>query len=306
MNMVIFRLAVLSVFVSLPLQSQSARAEDSPWQPDVKITAGYNDNLGQAQFGRDIVSSYFAALNLGIDYKKALNPGQIFTLRGFLETVQWEAVRDMSRISAGGNFNYDWQPTPGPTAISYHADILLRADDYRSHKQRDSTIFSAKFSATKPFTENVRASFGVEYRDRDSSGTVWDLNSARGFLSGAYNFRPTWSVYGTYSYAYGDVWSNAQTVFDNGKPADDIFGLVSAADAIEPDEAFNSEFCSNSPCNWLAYRLTAHTNIFEIGIDKELGQNMLADLSYSYIDVNARGDNNYDVQIVRLSLLKRF
>lgn len=296
--------AALSLYIALFPHAGSVFAEESPWHPGIKVTAGTNSNLGQAELDRDIINDNFVTLNLGIDYKKVLKPGQLLTLRPFLETVQWNEVRDMSRVSAGGKIVFDWQPAPGPTALIFQANALVRVDDYRSHKQRDSTIFSTQLMVIKRFSDRVRTSLGVEYRDRDSSGTVWDLNSVRGFLSGAFAFRPSWSVHGTYSHLYGDVWSNAQTTFSNGVVADDIFGLVSAADAIEPDEAFNSAFCG--PCSWHAYRLTAHTNTYEVGIDKEFGQGIQADLSYLYVDVDARGDNKYDVQIIRVSLLKRF
>jgi len=295
--------AALSLCVALFTHTGPVFAADSPWHPDVKISVGTNDNLGQAERNRDIVDSNFATLNLGIAYKKDLNPGQLLTLRGFLETEQWDDVRDMSRLSAGGQVFFDWQPSPGPTAPSFQANAMVRVDDYEHH-QRDSTIFSTQLMVTKPFTNRIQSSLGVEYRDRDSSGTVWDLEHFRGFLGGAFAFRPSWSLHGTFSYIYGDVWSNAQTTFSNGNTADDLFGLISKADAIEPDKAFDSEFCG--VCRWHAYRLKAHTNTYEIGINKEFSHDMLLDLSFMYIDVDARGDNEYDTQVFRLSLLKRF
>ena len=295
--------AALSLCIALFPQAATVLAADSPWQPDIKITAGTNDNLGQAERNRDIIDDNFITLNLGLAYRKDLKPGQLLTLRTFLETEQWDEVRDMSRLSAGGQVVFDWQPSAGPTAPSFQANVLIRADDY-DHKQRDSTIISTQLTATKPISDRFQASLGIEYKQRDSSGTVWDLDHVRGFLSGVFAFRPGWSVYGTYSYIDGDVWSNAQTRFSNGVVAGDIFGLISVSEAIEPDEAFNDAFCGS--CRWHAYRLEARTNTFEIGINKDIGKDMLLDLSFLKIDVDAKGDNEYDTQVFRVSLQKRF
>lgn len=292
-----FSLTAIS-FIGL---STSAYAEDSPWHFDIGGSIGYNNNLGQAERSRDIVEVYFGTITAGIDYKKELWHGQQLTLRGFLETEQVEEVRDMSRLTAGGKFLYDWQPGSGPTASTFQINLGLKADEY-GDDNRSSTVFDTQLLATKPFSEKINATIGVEYRKRDSNGTVWDLSHVRGFLGGTFNFYRGWSAYGTYSYIDGDVWSTAQTIFCDGTPANDIFGLVSEADALEPDEAFNKAFCGN----WIAYRLPAISNTFELGVNADLGHELLLDFSAKTIHVDARGDNNYNTQIFRVSLLKRF
>lgn len=293
-------LTVLLISVALAT-ANTLHAADSTWQFDVGGSLGYNNNLGQAERDRDIVPVYFATITAGVDYKKELWPGQQLTLRGFLETEQIEEVRDMSRLTAGGELFYDWQPGTGPSATILQFNLGAKADKY-GVTQRDSTVITTQLLATKPFNERISATIGAEYRDRDSDGTVWDLSHVRGFLNAIYKFHRRWSAYGTYSYIDGDVWSTAQTTLCDGTPADDIFGLVSAADAIEPDEAFNNALCGT----WNAYRLPATSNTLELGIKAEFEHDFLLDFSAKTIHVDARGDNKYDTQIYRVRLLKRF
>lgn len=292
----------LSLCATLACATGKLSAADLP-QFTADVSAGHNTNLNQAERDRDIIDDNFITLNLAATYTKTLPPTQQLTLKGFVETEQWQEVRDISRLTAGGEVGFGWTPAPGPTALSLQATAGIRADDY-DHDQRDSTVVTAKLVASKQLTTLARASVGISWRDRDSDGTVWDLQHVRGFLNGAYAFRPGWSAHGTYSYIDGDVWSTAQTTFCNGAVAGDLFGLINAADALEPDGAFNNEFCSAAV--WTAYRLPAETNTFEVGINKEFGQSMVLDFSFLHIDVDARGSNEYDTQVYRLSLQKRF
>lgn len=278
-----------------------AHAAGTPWQFDIKGSAGYNNNLGRAERDRDIVEDFFATITADAAYKIDLGAGQQLTLRGFLETEQWDKVRDISRLTAGGQLLFDWQPTAGPTAPSFQFNASAQGDEY-AHDQRDSNVFITQLLATKPFNDRFSATIGVEYGKRDSSGRVWDLNHVRGFLSGAYAFNPGWSAHGTYSYIDGDIWSTAQTTLCDGSTATGIFGLISASDALEPDDAFNEAFCGS----WTAYRLPATANTFELGVSKEIGQTMVVDFSAQTIDVDARGNNEYDIQVYRISLSKRF
>ena len=83
----------------------------------------------------------------------------------------------------------------------------------------------------------------------------------------------------------------------------DIFGLIDAAKAIEPDDAFNKEYPDR---RWTAYRLSAISHAGKFGIKKQFAHNFTLDVSVFSVWVNAKADNEYDTQIYRASLLKRF
>jgi hypothetical protein len=276
-------------------------ANASPWQFDIKATLGTNDNVSQAEKDRDIVDDSFAGLNFSGTYTWDLSQYYAVAVRGFLETEQWQDVSGLSPLSYGGQFILRGQIGVGPTVPSYQFDVGIQADEY-DFTQRDSTVTTSQLSLTKPITEHVSIAGGIEYRSRDSDGTVFDLDQLSGLLTGTFAFAHGWSLGGTYSYIDGDFWSDAQVEFCDGTPASDIFDLVSAADALEPDDAFNDAFCGR----WFAYRLPGTANSFEIDVDKEFRDGIVLAFSLLEVQVEAEGDNNYDSTIVRASLAKRF
>lgn len=293
--------AVTAAFVCGTFLVAWTPVQASRWQPDVEAALGTNSNVGQAEKHRDIINDRFAVLTAGGTFHHDLDPQRSIGLRGFVETEQFQEVRGLSRLSAGGKFIFSGRVGAGPIVPSYQFNTMVRVDQY-DHKQRDSTVVTAQLFVSQPFGPRLTATTGVEYRHRDSSGTVFDLTDQRWFLSGHYAFPPGWTVYSTYNFIYGDVWSTAQVRFCNGAQAPDIFGLISASDAKEPDDAFNSAFCGH----WLAYRLKAHTNTLKLGVNKDLGHGMALDVSFLAVWVKANGDNNYNTRIFRASLLKRF
>ena len=272
-----------------------------PWAWDLEAAAGTNNNIGQAEHQRDIVNDRFADLTAGGTYTQALNPTMAASARGFLETEGLRKVPDLSRVTAGIQFIGRWQPLAGPTASSYEFNVSVQADEYK-HSQRDSTVTTAQLVASKPFTDRISASTGIEYRNRDSSGTVFDLDQWRWFLEGRYALPPGWTIRGAYSFIDGDVWSTAQTRLCDGTQVASIYPLVVAADAIEPDDAFNSAYCGR----WLAYRLPAQTHTLTLGVSKEIDPGLTLDLSGLGVKVNAKGDNEYRTFVLRVGLSKRF
>ncbi len=302
--MIRWQLHARTAVVGLPLLLQlsvSHAADNRPWWVDAGVELGRNDNIGNAERSRDIVEDNFATITFGAGYNLQLDPLQSVSVRGFVETEQVQEVRTLSRYTGGAELSYRLQMNQSPAAPALEAGATAQLDDY-DHNQRDSTITTVHLAAIQPIGERAQVSVGIEYQTRDSSGSVWDLNHVRGFLTGDFAFLPGWAAYGSYSYTDGDVASTVRTVFPNGVQAGDIFGLVNAAKDIEPDQAFNEEFSGR----WLAYRLAAKTNTFKAGLRKDLGQGVTADLSLVRVLVDAKGDNEYQNWIYRASLQKRF
>lgn len=302
--MIINKFAVLLLVMTFSVYAaETDPGIDESWHPDVSLTIGTNDNLGRAELNRDIVDDDFASITAGIGRTLQLNPAQTLSMRGFAQREQWKTVTEMSKTSLGGRVATDWIPFIGDAPIAYDFNMQLRLDQF-GVKQRDSTVFTSQLIASKPIGDRFQASLGVEYNDNDSEGTVWDLHHVRGFLTGTFIFYPRWSAHGTYSYIDGLIWSTVQTTFADGTAANDIFGLISASEAIEPDEAFNDAFCGE--CEWHAYRLEAETNVFELGLDGELDHNIGLNLSFLAIDVKANGNNDYKINVITAGVSKGF
>jgi hypothetical protein len=282
-------------------QASTVFSADRPWSVDVKIDGGKNTNIGNGDRGRDTIDDNFGIFTAGGNYSWGFGP-QAITVRAFAETEQIDKISHLSRYTGGAQFLYRRQLGSLPTSTSVETKLSVQVDDYRVN-QRDSTIASAQLMATKPVFGRAHMSAGAEYWYRDSEGSVWDLDHVRGFLNGGVSFLRGWSAYGTYSILKGDVASTAQTRFSDGSVPGDIFGLIDAAKKIEPDKAFNKHF---SDRRWTAYRLSAVSQAGKAGIIKQFPHNFTLDVSVFSVWVNAKADNEYDTQIYRASLLKRF
>ena len=292
---------LLVVLLPIMVQAGTVFAADRPWSVDMKIDGGKNNNIGNGDRGRDTVDDNFAIFTGGANYRWGFGP-QAITVRAFVETEQVEKIRDLSRYTGGGQVVYRRQLGSLPTSPFVEANVTAQVDDYDVH-QRDSTIITTQLIAAKPIGKRANVSGGAEYFYRDSEGSVWDLDHVRGFLNGGVSIWRGWSAYGSYSFLNGDVASTAQTQFSDGSVPGDIFGLIDAAKAIEPDDAFNKEYPDR---RWTAYRLSAISHAGKFGIKKQFAHNFTLDVSVFSVWVNAKADNEYDTQIYRASLLKRF
>ena len=291
----------LVVLLMALLQSSWLVAAERPWSVDLKIDVGKNTNIGNAERHRDTIDDNFGLFTAGANYVWAFGP-QAVTVRGFVETELLDEINDLSRYTGGGRLIYRRQLSNLPSSPSIEASLNAQIDDYDVN-QRDSTVASAQILINKPLFDKANLSVGAEYSYRDAEGSVWDLTHYRGFLNGSVSIMRGWSTYGSYSLIKGEVASTAQTRFSDGSVPGDIFGLVDAAKDIEPDDAFNNRF---SDRRWTAYSLSAISQVIKVGIKKQFAQNFTLDASVFSVWVNAKDDNEYDTQIYRVSLQKRF
>ncbi len=263
--------------------------------------AGVNTNISNAERSRDVVRDRFIVATANLGFSHMLDERSSLNFRVFGQGQKFSDVEKLRRISAGATATYNYSSGSDPMAWGLEAGIGYELAD-QPLRQRDSSFRTARLAFSKPLTLRITSVIGVEYTNRDSEGNVWDIRQLRGFLSGSYEFHPTWSASAAYSYIDGDVVSTAQVLSASGVQSADIFGLLAAADEIERDEAFSDAL----PGIWFAYRLPAYTNTFQYAIGKDLDDKVSVDLSVMDVDVSARGDNNYDSMIYRLGVQRRF
>lgn len=285
----------------LGVSSLALAGEDSLLVMDGELTYVADSNVSRADRERDrledqsILAAVGAALRFSPGFMSAVN------LRAFAEAEKYETIRALDRTTAGGQVIFRGQTRLGYTAPVYQLSLTAQSDNYDTD-QRDSMVYSAQAFVQRRLTDDITASAGVEAQQRKSDGTVFDTEQARLFVNVDYAMTDTLSLYGAYSFVHGDTFSSAQLVFCNGVPANDIFGLVAASDALEPDAAFNKEFCGS----WLAYRLRADTHSLVLGLNRGFGHNFSADLSVQQVSVLGNGDNDYTRTLLRAGILARF
>lgn len=284
---------VLGMVVTVPAQAG--------WVLDGEVTAAYDNNVSRAERERDILRDETLLGNLSLGWRTQPGNTTAVNLRGFLEGEGYNEITTLGRTTAGGQATLRWQPVLGFMQPVYQFSFTGQVDDYNVD-QRDSMVYTAQAFATRHANDRIIVAYGIEGVKRESDGTVFDTTHGRAFLNLDFELTEDLAAYSSYSYLRGDTFSSAQLIFCNGAPASDIFGLIQASSAIEPDEAFNQKFCGS----WVAYRLKASTNALTLGINKAFSHSLSADFSVQGIDVRAEGDNDYQRMIVRFGLLTRF
>lgn len=279
----------------------AAGGAQADWVIDGETTATYDSNVSRAERERDILEDESLLGSLSLGWRTQPGHTTAINLRAFVEGEGYREITTLGRVTAGGQAILRWQPVLGFLRPVYQFSLTAQMDDYNV-SQRDSAVYTVQAFASKRINDRIMASYGLEGVERRSEGTVFDTTSGRAFLNLDFMLNKEWSAYGGYSHLRGDTISSAQLAFCNGLPANDIFGLVSASTAIEPDAAFNGKFCGN----WIAYRLKATTHVLTLGLNRAFSHNLSADFSVQGVEVDARGDNNYQRVLVRAGLLARF
>jgi hypothetical protein len=285
----------------LALAAGVAGAEEVRWVVDSELTTTYDSNVSRAERERDILSDQSVLVDAGLSAHFEPSFSTAVSARLFMEGEAWREIDTLDRTTAGVQATGRWVPVQGFRAPILQLTLSLQGDDY-DVRQRDSRVYAAQLSASQRVNDRIRISYGLEATERRSEGTVFDGTQGRVFLHGEFELDRNWSAYSGYSHVRGDTFSSAQLSFCNGAPAADIFGLISASEALESDEAFNGTFCGS----WIAYRLKAQTHVLTLGLNRSFGHHLSADVSVQGVQVNGLGDNDYQRVLVRAGLLARF
>lgn len=267
------------------------------------ITAQWDDNQSQAQFERDQVEDQSLLGSVMVGYDHLLARHTMLKVMLQAEQERPDEIDTLKRTSVGGRAALRWQPSSAFTAPIVEWNVSWRDDDVETDA-RDATVTSTQLFVTRRLTDRITTTLGAEYRRRESEGSVWDLKDARGFVNLDYLMNASMAAYLTYSYLEGDIASSAQRSYCNGAPARDLLPLIGVATAKEPDEAYNNALCGD----WLAYRLDANSHVYVMGVNYGFSHSLSVDVSVLHADVTAREDSdvNYERQVIRASLLKRF
>lgn len=276
--------------------------EEHEWATDLDVTVTFDDNLSQANYERDRVEDISTLFQLDNSVTHQVNPAHMLTFGLFFGAEVYDDIDPLSHGTLG--FRGAWRSIhkAGFTQPLFEVNLSTQYDDH-GVEQRDSQVTQVQFFMTRRFTDRITNTVGGDYRWRDSSGIVFDTEQARVFLNLDYRVWKEVSVYLTGSHARGDVVSSSQIRFCNGVQANDILPLVNAADAIEPDEAFNEALCGE----WVAYRGKADTNAGTFGANIPVGHSASLDFSVLYADVESQEEDvGYERTLYRASFLKRF
>ena len=296
----LWRAALAALLAGAGASAQGLEREELPIDTDLTYTL--DDNQSQAMFRRDQIEDRSLGLGAKVSYGQLLTDHSLLSGSLFGEVEQMSEVEQLDRATFGLKGALRWQPSSAFSAPNVEFNLSWQDDDY-GDDARDSGVFISQLFVTRRMTDRITTTAGLQYRNRDSAGSVWDLEDARLFLNADYAVGHA-AAYATYSYIEGDSFSSAQRIFCNGLQAQDTLPLINIQTANEPDEAYNEYHCGE----WFAYRLDTHSHTFVLGANYGFSHTFSADVSVLYADVTATEDSDvtYQRRLIRASLLKRF
>jgi len=137
--------------------------------------------------------------------------------------------------------------------------------------------------------DEVRAAAGPGARlVRNIPGDVFDLSGHTLALRGNFLFNERISFLGGYSLRIGEVASTTQQNLP----------IFLASTAVSADPAFGKGF--------FAYRIDAFAHTLTVGLSVAIGEHSSANVEYSHVIGDARGDITYHDNIVRVGFLYRY
>jgi hypothetical protein len=255
---------------------------------DTDLTFQYDNNVSLAESNRDIFSDEIVSLDLIASKSFMLNPHSNLTIKGKLARHQFLRFEDLSNTGFALGARYRMQPVIGfyqPwLALGINAEKLVFDDS----DIRDGTLFNVNVSVHKRFSEMLKAHIGIgaERRVADTGDTFeWQRHS---FFSGAqYQWSDALVLIANYSYLSGD-----QVFVATASPK-----FRNSANSIADDPVFGQR---------RAYRLDAHANTLNTGINYRISPNNSLDAGVNYAKIKAEADHQYDATQVHVSWLHRF
>jgi len=292
--------SIIFMILLLSLASFRAQAEFN-FQTLFQLGFGSDDNVSRAQHSEDIIYDNFARLDghLIFDYELSFNKSISVELQAAHQAYQHTELLSKNEVSA--RLIYRWQ-----NSFHYNSPWYQLFSDI-SHwdlgeQQRDSTLYTQQAMVSARLTTKISGSLGAEYQSRDSESRVFDLKQSRIFAHLDYTWSDSLSFYSGYSYIQGDTVSTVQGAYCNGLIATSVYPILTVSKEVEWDQIFNDAYCGQ----WISYRLEAVTQTLVLGGNYGFDHSSSLDLSWFYADVDAKGDNYYQRQIIQLNYLKAF
>lgn len=267
-----------------------AAAVDAQWSFGAEAGLGYDSNVGNAQWQRDIRDSFFSDLMLSAQRAQPFGASGQWQLRGMISAEESNDFEGLShrRGALGARIvQRVGEEFFAPTLV---AGVTVDYAEFDS-ELRDSTGVRFAGSLLQQLTTEVsgRVSLNASWRDADSE--VFDLGSKS--VGGHLDWTATPRLLLSIGYDFHDG-----RVVSSGTPT---LAVVRVAEAIEPDDAFGGR-----ARNQFAYRLHAQTHAATAGMNIALSRRLSFDTRLQYFDVSAEGNNQYTRWVGVGSLLARF
>ena len=251
-----------------------------------------DDNVRLAQDEDDIRGDRILSATVKAQAGKSLDSFSIFNYGASATYNKFDTFDTLDNFEFDFNARYRFALASGFTAPIYSLRAKIGGREYDT-EMRDATFVNLSADFNKWLTTTINMTTGIVFNAQESKSEVFDTRDARVFVNLDTNFTKTDLLYTTVSFITGDTVSSSTP----------SLGIINAADAIEPDDAFGGV-----EANQFAYRIDADTWVYTVGYNRILTRDLSFDISARYVDSEANYDPDiaYDRTIFRVSLLGRF
>ena len=258
---------------------------------------GHDTNVNRAAVGKEERSDDSVSIEASAARSILLSARSGIVLRGAVHATEYFEFGDLSSLGVSGRASYRFQPSPGFTSPWIELAGQLDGFKYRDSDIRDGYAASTAASVGKYFTDRIRMEIGAGFERRGGGhGGVYDLSNRKIWTALDYKLTPKTTLYGSATWMDGE---QVFTLFNTAAWAP----LTTYAKAEAADPVFASAF-GGAP---IAYRVDAHTNRYELGINIALRGNNALDFGWSHFESRAdQSGGKYDGDAIRIGYLLRF
>ena len=273
-------------------QARKASSDKSVFRYSYDVSLADDDNVRLAQEDDDIRGDFILSGRVNAKGGKSLDSFSILNYGASAGYNKFETFDTLDNFEFEFNTRYRFALSSGFTSPIYSLRAKIGGREFDT-EMRDATFVGVSADMNKWLTNTLNMTAGIGYNAQESKSEVFDTQEWRLFFNLDTNFTKTDLVYTTFTYITGDTVSSSTP----------SLGVINAADAIEPDDAFGG-----IEANQFAYRIDADTYVYTLGYNRILTRDLSIDLSARYVDSKASYDSSiaYERTIFTVSLLGRF
>ncbi|MBI2969698.1 MAG: hypothetical protein HYY36_03055 [Gammaproteobacteria bacterium] len=281
------------------LAAGSVSAEDyygSGWSGEAEFALYYDDNVSRTGAAPGREEDFITQLGVGATYLQKLSRRAELAVGARVAWERFDEFGDLDNVELAAQGYLVFQPVPGFTQPWVEASARLSRLQFNDSDIRDGNLLQFGAHVGKRLRENVQVTGGYTYTRRYGEGEVFDLDDHSLELDVDWDASRRLSAYGSYAYHVGEVVSTAPPGLR----------IASAAEALSPDDVFETGIgpgCSNRRC---AYRLDADSHVVIAGLEYALSERLSLDLSARWFHVDWGDNASYEGRLYRLSLYLQF
>ncbi len=269
----------------------SATEPPSPFSWHATVDARYDENIGLAPDSGSKRETLTTHIEAGVSWQAVQNATQelSLTVAPFYNGVA--TLADLSNYGVAADLNFQQAFGTEFTAPFVSTDVKFQWQEYDKSEIRDGYRVDAELAIGKQFNPRFSASIGAKYHYRVSTNSnpeggllnrnsddVFDVDRYGPFFKLSFSPTPKTNLFFEYNYMTGDVAATGRgTEFNN-------------------QEAFDAarDFAFEEGIDFVAWRIDADQNIYALGINQEITDQLGLALTLNYLEADGEFDNNYE------------